>query len=321
MSSSFKPQLKPVPTDAKRWQISRFVLDLSTPLVMGIVNVTPDSFSDGGQHAETAQALRHAERLLRDGAHILDVGAESTRPGATPVPLAEELARLEPLLREVLRWRVPVSVDTYKPEVMQACLDWGVDIVNDIWALRQPGAAQVVAAHPRCGVCLMHMHREPQSMQSQPMTGDVLGDVLGEVSDFLHARAQTLLSLGISRARLVLDPGIGFGKTVAQNFQLLAHQSDLLRLGLPLMAGWSRKSALAAALVVDGVVPAPEHRQVASVAAALLAVERGASVVRVHDVKETVDALKIWQAMSTQVRASFRPMGVGDSAHSLGVDR
>jgi dihydropteroate synthase len=267
---------------------------------MGIVNATPDSFSDGGHHAETAQALRHAEGLLRDGAHILDLGAESTRPGATPVPLAEELARLEPLLSEVLRWRVPVSVDTYKPEVMQACLDWGVDIVNDIWALRQPGAAQVVAAHPGCGVCLMHMHREPQSMQSQPMTGGVSGDVLGEVGDFLRARVQTLLLLGVSRTRLVLDPGIGFGKTVAQNFQLLAHQADLLRLGLPLMAGWSRKSALGAALLVDGVVPAPEHRQVASVAAALLAVERGASVVRVHDVKETVDALKIWQAMAVQ---------------------
>jgi dihydropteroate synthase len=291
---------KPKPTDVKRWQTSRFVLDLSTPLVMGIVNATPDSFSDGGHHAETAQALRHAEGLLRDGAHILDLGAESTRPGATPVPLAEELARLEPLLSEVLRWRVPVSVDTYKPEVMQACLDWGVDIVNDIWALRQPGAAQVVAAHPGCGVCLMHMHREPQSMQSQPMTGGVSGDVLGEVGDFLRARVQTLLLLGVSRTRLVLDPGIGFGKTVAQNFQLLAHQADLLRLGLPLMAGWSRKSALGAALLVDGVVPAPEHRQVASVAAALLAVERGASVVRVHDVKETVDALKIWQAMAVQ---------------------
>jgi dihydropteroate synthase len=276
------------------WQTTRFDLDLTHPLVMGIVNVTPDSFSDGGFHAETAQALRHAEKLLQEGADILDIGAESTRPGAEAVPLAQELARLEPLLREALRWHVPISVDTYKPEVMQACLDWGVDIVNDIWALRQPGALQVVAAHPRCGVCLMHMHRDPQTMQTEPMTGDVLS----EVDAFLHGRLNSLLDLGVAASRVVLDPGIGFGKTVAQNFQLLARQAELLHLGVPLLAGWSRKSALGAALAQDGQVPEPAQRQVASVAAALLAVERGASVVRVHDVKDTVDALKIWQAMN-----------------------
>jgi dihydropteroate synthase len=177
---------------------------------------------------------------------------------------------------------------------MQACLDWGVDIVNDIWALRQPGALQVVAAHPRCGVCLMHMHRDPQTMQTEPMTGDVLS----EVDAFLHGRLNSLLDLGVAASRVVLDPGIGFGKTVAQNFQLLARQAELLHLGVPLLAGWSRKSALGAALAQDGQVPEPAQRQVASVAAALLAVERGASVVRVHDVKDTVDALKIWQAMN-----------------------
>ena len=150
---------------AIHWQTTRFDLDLSQPRVMGIVNVTPDSFSDGGRHAETAQALRHAEQLLRDGADILDIGAESTRPGAVAVPLVQELARLEPFLREAVRWQVPISVDTYKPEVMQTVLDWGVDIINDIWALRLPGAEQVVAAHPSCGVCLMHMHRDPQTMQ------------------------------------------------------------------------------------------------------------------------------------------------------------
>ena len=279
---------------AKHWQTSRFDLDLSQPLVMGIVNVTPDSFSDGGQHAETAQALHHAEQLLRDGADILDIGAESTRPGAAVVPLAEELARLEPFLREAVRWQVPISVDTYKPEVMQAALDWGVDIINDIWALRQPGAKEVVAAHPSCGACLMHMHRDPQTMQIETMSGDVLT----EVENFLQARVGDLLGLGVSASRLVLDPGIGFGKTVSQNFQLLARQSDLLRLGYPVLAGWSRKSALGAALSQDGRVPGPAQRQMASVAAALLAVERGASVVRVHDVQQTVEALKIWCAMN-----------------------
>ena len=160
------------------WLTTRFELDLSQPIVMGIVNVTPDSFSDGGQHADTAGALKHAERLLREGAGILDIGAESTRPGAQSVPLAQELARLVPLLSELVRWQVPISVDTYKPEVMQAALDLGVDIINDIWALRQPGAEAVIAAHPNCGVCLMHMHREPQTMQLSPMTGDVVDAVL-----------------------------------------------------------------------------------------------------------------------------------------------
>jgi dihydropteroate synthase len=283
----------------KYWQTSRFELHLAKPLVMGIVNVTPDSFSDGGQHAETAQALRHAEQLLREGADILDIGAESTRPGAVAVPLEQELARLEPLLLEAVSWQVPISVDTYKPEVMQACLDWGVDIVNDIWAFRRPGAQQVVAAHPRCGVCLMHMHRDPQTMQVQPMTGDVLF----EVDAFLRGRVNALLDSGVAAPRVVLDPGIGFGKTVAQNFQILANQSELLRLGFPLLAGWSRKSALGAALAQNGHAPEPAQRQVASVAAALMAVERGASVLRVHDVKETVDALKIWHAMHQQTSA------------------
>lgn len=281
------------PLTALRWQTTRFDLDLSHPRIMGIVNLTPDSFSDGGQHFDTAGALRHAEQLLRDGADILDVGAESTRPGAEVVPQAQELARLAPFLREAVRWQVPISVDTYKPEVMQAVLDFGVDIINDVWALRQPGAQQVVAAHPGCGVCLMHMHREPQTMQNEPMKGDVLS----AVATFLRERLDTLVSMGVSLSRLVVDPGIGFGKTVAQNFQLLAFQNDLQRLGCPVLAGWSRKSALGAVLARDGQVPEPAQRQVASVAAALLAVERGASVVRVHDVKETSEAIQIWLAM------------------------
>jgi len=289
---------KPISSaSARHWQTSRFDLDLSKPLVMGIVNVTPDSFSDGGLYGETLQALRHAEQLLREGAAILDVGAESTRPGAVVVPLAEELARLEPILREAVRWQVPISVDTYKPEVMQACLDWGVDIINDVWALRQPGSLQVVAAHPNCGVCLMHMHRDPQTMQIQPMTGHVLV----ELDAFFRGRIDGLKASGVALSRLVLDPGIGFGKTVAQNFQLLAGQAELLRFDLPLLAGWSRKSALGAVLAQGGLAVEPARRQVASVAAALMAVERGACVVRVHDVKDTVDALSIWQAMQEQV--------------------
>ena len=289
------PPLKSAPLH-KTWQTSRFELDLGEPLVMGIVNITPDSFSDGGLHAKTPQALRHAEQLLHEGAAILDIGAESTRPGAEPLPLDEELVRLEPMLREVVRWKVPISVDTYKPQVMQACLDWGVDIVNDIWALRQPGAQQVVAAHPSCGVCLMHMHRDPQTMQTQPMTGHVVS----EVNAFLRSRIDALLDSGVQASRLVVDPGIGFGKTVAQNFQLLARQAELLLLGVPVLAGWSRKSALGAALAQGETTPGPSQRQVASVAAALMAVDRGASVVRVHDVKATVDALKIWWAMQQQ---------------------
>jgi dihydropteroate synthase len=277
------------------WQTTRFELDLARPWVMGIVNLTPDSFSDGGQHAQGSQALRHAELLLHQGAGILDVGAESTRPGALAVPLDEELARLMPFLREAVRWQVPISVDTYKPEVMQAVLDLGVDIVNDIWALRQPGAERVVAAHPSCGVCLMHMHRDPQTMQLQPMSGDVVS----AVAQFLQARMQSLLAQGVDASRLVLDPGIGFGKTVVQNFELLAHQSVLMRAGRPLLAAWSRKSSLGAVLAQDGPIPPPSERLSASVAAALMAVERGARLVRVHDVKPTVDALRVWQALQS----------------------
>ncbi|MGQ3002201.1 MAG: dihydropteroate synthase [Hydrogenophaga sp.] len=272
-----------------RWQTTRFDIDLTSPRVMGIVNVTPDSFSDGGLHAGTAAALRHCEQLLKEGAHILDIGGESTRPGSPAVPLEEELARVLPVVREAVRLDVPVSVDTYKPEVMRAVLDAGADIVNDIWALRRGDALQAVAAHPRCGVCLMHMHRDPQTMQVAPMDGDVLPDVLA----FLAERAGALMANGVARERIVLDPGIGFGKTVAQNLSLLARQAELLPLGYALLAGWSRKSTLGAVTGHER----PADRAAASVAAALLAVERGARVVRVHDVRDTVDALKVWQAL------------------------
>lgn len=274
-----------------RWQTSRFDIDLTSPRVMGIVNVTPDSFSDGGQHASTAAALGHCEQLLKEGAHMLDIGGESTRPGSPAVPLDEELARVLPVVRAAVRLGVPISVDTYKPEVMRAVLDAGVDIVNDIWALRRGDALQAVAAHPRCGVCLMHMHRDPQTMQVAPMEGDVLPEVL----DFLARQAGALVSKGVERERIVLDPGIGFGKTVAQNLSLLARQAELLPLGFALLAGWSRKSTLGAVTGHER----PADRAAASVAAALLAVERGARVVRVHDVRDTVDALKVWQALQT----------------------
>lgn len=273
---------------SQQWQTSRFVLNLDKPRVMGIVNVTPDSFSDGGRHAGVSGAMAHAEQLLKDGAHILDIGGESTRPGSPAVPLEQELQRVLPVLAEAVKMQVPVSVDTYKPEVMRAALDMGADIINDIWALRQPGAQEVVAAHPSCGICLMHMHATPQNMHLHHMQGDAVADV----RDFLEQVTKRLLENGVSRDRIVWDYGIGFGKSVAQNFALLAHQQTLLELDFPLLAGWSRKGSLGQ---VSGLPV--EQRMVPSVAAALLAVERGARIVRVHDVKETVSALSVWQAM------------------------
>lgn len=288
-----------------KWNTTRFLIDLTTPSVMGIVNVTPDSFSDGGQHASAAAALRHCEKLLKDGADILDIGGESSRPGALPLPLEEELARVLPVVREAVKLGVPVSVDTYKPKVMQAVLDLGADIINDIWALRwsdpnpvpaQLNGMQVVAQHPGCGVCLMHMHREPLTMQVAPMEGDVVPQVLS----FLDRIAQDLEGRGVQKSRIVIDPGIGFGKTVAQNFALLARQRELLTAGYPLLVGWSRKSSLAAVVgtSLTAVTALDVHeRMVPSVAAALLAIERGAVLVRVHDVRETVQALKVLGAI------------------------
>lgn len=285
------------------WTTSRFLIDLSQPKVMGIVNVTPDSFSDGGQNNSVSVALRHCERLIKDGADILDIGGESTRPGAQALPVEEELLRVLPIVRAAVKWGVPVSVDTYKPQVMQAVLDLGADIINDVWALRWTdpdlsarslSGVQVVAGHPHCGVCLMHMHREPRSMQLNPMEGDVVSQVLS----FLELQAHALIDVGLKKSQIILDPGIGFGKTVAQNFALLARQRELLSSGYPILSGWSRKSSLAAVVgVPPGDLP-PQERRVASVAAALLSVERGASVVRVHDVLETVQALKVLSAIN-----------------------
>ncbi|MDH1429350.1 dihydropteroate synthase [Comamonas aquatica] len=269
------------------WQTSRFLMDLQRPLIMGIVNNTPDSFSDGGRHRDL-EAVRHAEKLIRDGADILDIGGESTRPGSPAVPQDEEMRRVLPVVQEAVKLGVPISVDTYKPAVMQAVLDAGADIVNDIWGLRQPGAQDVVARHPSCGVCLMHMHQTPQNMHLDHMSGDPVP----QVRDFLLHETQSLLQRGVQRNRIVWDYGIGFGKSVAQNFALLARQHELLELDFPLLAGWSRKGSLG---MVSGLPV--EQRMVPSVAAALLAVERGARVVRVHDVADTRAALSVWQAM------------------------
>lgn len=278
------------------WQTTRFRIDLHQPKVMGIVNVTPDSFSDGGQFLDAQAALRRCESLLRDGAAILDIGGESSRPGAPPLPLQDELERVVPVVREAVTLGVPVSVDTYKPQVMQAVLDLGADIINDIWALRQPGALAAVAGHPSCGVCVMHMHREPQSMQASPMQGDAVSQVL----EFLHEQVARVQAAGIAPERISVDPGIGFGKTVAQNFSLLARQSELLALHRPLLVGWSRKSSLAAAVCPSldqaAALRVPD-RMLPSVAAAVMALDRGAHIVRVHDVRETVSALKVWLAM------------------------
>jgi dihydropteroate synthase len=269
------------------WQTARFSLDLSRPRLMAVVNVTPDSFSDGGRFLSTASALARCEQAIAEGADILDLGGESSRPGTPPVPLDEERARLLPVLREAVRLGVPVSVDTYKPELMREALDIGADIVNDIWALRQPGALETVAAHGRCGICLMHMHGEPRTMQRHPMEGDAVP----QVHAFLRQATAALRERGVAGERIVWDPGIGFGKTVEQNFALLARQRELLADGRALLAGWSRKSSLGA------VTGEPVHRRLgASLAAALLAVERGARIVRVHDVAETAAAIKVWLA-------------------------
>lgn len=275
------------------WQTSRYRIDLARPKVMGIVNITPDSFSDGGQHATTRLALAHCEALMKEGADILDLGAESTRPGARPLSQDDELARLLPVLREAVTLGVPISVDSYKPGVMQAALDLGADIINDIWALRwidQAGAGlafQTVAQHPTCGVCLMHMHGDPQTMQVSPM----VGDIVDPVRDFLSQSANALMALGVGKERICLDPGIGFGKTVDQNFSLLAHEATLLELGFALLAGWSRKSSLG---TVTGA--SADDRVVASAVAAALAAQNGAHVLRVHDVRATVQALSVLQA-------------------------
>jgi len=290
------------------WQTSRFAIDVSLPKIMGIVNLTPDSFSDGGQRTSDVEQIRFAEKLLKEGADILDLGAESTRPGSTPVPAGEELARLAPVLREVVKWNVPISIDTYKPTVMQTALDMGADIINDVWALRQKidglCAEAVVAQHTTCGVCLMHMSGEPTTMQQNPMQPDRAGGVVVAVKDFLSERSQSLARRGVAKNRIVWDVGIGFGKTPEQNFELLAKQAAFLPSGYPLLCAWSRKSSLGK-IILQSKDDAAANRIHASVAASVLAVERGARLVRVHDVRATKDALLVWTAARKQFDERF----------------
>lgn len=268
----------------------RFQLDLSKPRVMGIVNVTPDSFSDGGKFNTTEKAIAHALQLVEEGADILDIGGESTRPGATPVPLDEELKRVIPVIEGLRDVGVPLSIDTYKPQVMQAAITASADIVNDVCALREPQALEIVATS-QAGVCLMHMQGRPQTMQVDPQ----YDDVVSEVRDFLKDRLDAAVQAGIDRSRIVLDPGFGFGKRMAHNLTLLNHLNDIQALGLPLLIGLSRKSVLGQ--VVGSSVDERVH---ASIAASVVSVMKGANIVRVHDVKPTIDALKIVQAVMNE---------------------
>jgi dihydropteroate synthase len=277
---------------AQPLQCGRFTLSFERPLIMGILNVTPDSFSDGGRFVARDAALARAAEMVRDGADIIDIGGESTRPGAPPVPLDEELERVIPVIESLKAAGVPLSIDTYKPAVMRAALDAGADMVNDIWGFRREGALDAVK-DSACGVCVMHMLGEPQTMQ---LHEPLYLDVVAEVREFFEERVRMLTSAGFAVQRICLDPGFGFGKSVTgHNYDLLAHLADTRpsNLRVPLLAGMSRKSMLGA---VTGRTQ-PAERVVASVAAAVCAVERGASIVRVHDVAATSDALKVWQAV------------------------
>lgn len=273
---------------SERWICGRFEFQLKRPILMGIVNVTPDSFSDGGQHARTESAIRHAHNLIQEGADIVDIGGESTRPGALPVSVQDELARITPVIKALLHTGVALSVDTCKPEVMQAVLDMGADIINDVTGMRDPAAQRLVARHGHCGVCVMHMQGEPGTMQKAPHYNDVARDIKAE----LLGRAHVLQAQGVQVERISLDPGFGFGKTIEQNYVLLANLNLIAEAGYPLVLGVSRKSMIGA---VTG--QSVEQRLTGSITAALAGVIRGARVLRVHDVRETRDALAVWHAV------------------------
>jgi dihydropteroate synthase len=266
---------------ADRW------LDLSTPRIMGVLNVTPDSFSDGGQFFDLRRGLNQAEQMLASGADLIDVGGESTRPGAASVSAEDEIARVQPIVKALVRLGAIVSMDTSKAEVMKVVLDEGAHLINDVYALQRPGALQVVASS-QAAVCLMHMQGEPASMQTAPR----YGHVVEEVSAFLRSRIALCAEQGIGATRLVADPGFGFGKTVEHNLQLLRELPQLALLGVPILAGLSRKSLLGA-LTGRSV----EHRLAGSLALAFAALEGGARIIRVHDVAETVDVLKVWSSL------------------------
>lgn len=269
------------------FKCGKFQLDFSFPLIMGIVNITPDSFSDGGRYLQYDAALSYAHTLIQQGADILDLGGESTRPGALAVSVQEELDRVMPVIEGLRGAPIPLSIDTSKPEVMRAAIAAGASMVNDINALQNPEALNIAAAS-EVAVCLMHKQGTPQTMQRQPQ----YQNVVEEVQQFLRERITAVQAAGVSQQRIIVDPGFGFGKTLVHNLALLQQLKYFSGLGMPLLVGLSHKSMLGAITGQDVA-----HRVHASVAAALLAVERGANIVRVHDVQATADALKVWQAV------------------------
>jgi dihydropteroate synthase len=284
-----------LPTNAATLTCGRFVLPLSKPLVMGIVNITPDSFQVEGRYNDATAAITHARRLIDEGADILDIGAESTRPGASPIGIAEELARLVPVLKELLNLNIPVSVDTRHPEVMRMVIELGVDMINDVEGFRSKESKKAVVmakSSHAVALCAMHMQGEPLTMQDAP----AYRSVVAEVQEFFYLTYKELVEVGIAPQRIVFDPGIGFGKTVEHNVQLIQQLKDLVS-GLPFpvvtLVGLSRKSLIGA---LTG--KAPNERMVGSVVGAIAAVQHGANIVRVHDVAATVDALKVWQALA-----------------------
>jgi dihydropteroate synthase len=273
------------------WRCGRFLFDFTKrqyPIVMGILNATPDSFSDGGMFRTSQDAIAQAERMIANGVDLIDIGGESTRPGAGPVALQEELDRVLPVIEALKNCGVALSIDTYKAETMRQALHAGVDGVNDVWALRQEGAVNAVLENSNCGIVLMHMQRDPLTMQFDPE----YQDVIAEVSLFLQERAQALIKAGVNANRIALDPGFGFGKSLEHNLNMLKNFAAFSSLGFPVLAGISRKSMLGKLTGKD-----TNERIAPSVAAAIMAADRGARIVRVHDVPETLDAFKLWGAI------------------------
>ena len=273
------------------WRCGRFLFDFAKrqrPVIMGILNATPDSFSDGGKFRSPKDAIAQAERMIANGVDIIDIGGESTRPGAEPISLQEELDRVLPVIDGLQDCGVALSIDTYKAETMRQALKAGVDCVNDIWALRQAGAVDAILENSSCGIVLMHMQRDPQTMQFDPE----YEDVIAEVMQFLSERANYLVIKGVEKDRIALDPGFGFGKSLEHNLNMLSNFDTFSKLNYPVLAGISRKSMIGKVTGKD-----TKERVAASVAAAVMAADRGANIIRVHDVPETVDAIKLWEAI------------------------
>jgi dihydropteroate synthase len=275
------------------WRCGRFLFDFSKrkrPIVMGILNATPDSFSDGGRYRTTKDVIAHAELMIQGGVELIDIGGESTRPGANPVSLQEELDRVLPVIEALKDCGVPLSIDTYKAETMRQALNAGADCVNDIWALRQEGAVNAVLESVHCGIVLMHMQRDPLTMQFNPE----YQDVIAEVNQFLNECANLLIEKGVEKNRIAIDPGFGFGKSLEHNLAMLANFQKFSEAGYPVLAGISRKSMIGKITGKDA-----NDRVAPSIGAAIMAADRGAKIVRVHDAPETVDALKLWEAVNT----------------------